>query len=157
MVCFAPRCKTEPPAYASTLPSAAGGKKSFSFPFSKKENLLILFRGKEFGSPQRRLKIPSAGSKPCLTAQLASPRGILAAELLFPARVRCVAVSALRNLDFPERSGGKKIQILARTEQRHFLVLFGDKKYIPMRQHWKWPSRKKRGTLRSLVLPLAVT
>ena len=27
--------------------SAAGGRKSFSFPFSKKENLLILFRGKE--------------------------------------------------------------------------------------------------------------
>ena len=34
--------------------SAAGGKKSFSFPFSKKENLLILFRGKEFRFPQRR-------------------------------------------------------------------------------------------------------
>ena len=40
---------------------------------------------------------------------------------------------------FPSEAEDQNNDFLARAEQRHFLVLFGDKKYIPMRQHWNPP------------------
>ena len=38
----------------------------------------------------------------------------------------------IEKLSFPSEAEDQNDDFLARTEQRHFLVLFGDKKYIPM-------------------------
>ena len=135
---FNARQKTEPPADARTFHPPQAGRKVLWFLSSKKGTPFDSFPWKRIIDPFIAVKKSDRRTRQSFAFEPTTfPREasrILGDEHTIPARVRCVAVSACRNLDFPERSGGKKIQILARTEQRRFFGSFlATKRNIPMR------------------------